>query len=168
MAELKLTAANEAEMDQLAAQLAAVLSAGDVIFLSGPLGAGKTTLVRGVLRALGYSGIVKSPTYTLLESYDLTDEMTAGFAPRLADVSVHHFDLYRVDDPEELEFMGWRDFFSGENICFVEWAECGVGYLPKADVDIALAYETPGRRLVLSSATKRGDQLLVGLSEKCT
>lgn len=125
-----------------------------VITLQGPLGAGKTTWCRGLLRALGYAGGVKSPTYTLVESYTLDQ---TGLCSQL-----HHFDLYRLADPGELEYIGGRDYFDGSAICVVEWPEHGQGAMPPADVQINIEYRhsDSGRRVTMTSRTNAGDQVL--------
>lgn len=121
---------------------------GAVIFLHGDLGAGKTTLSRGFIRALGHTGAVKSPTYTLVEPYEHVRPPT------------WHFDLYRLGDPEELEFMGVRDYFATGNLCLVEWPERGAGLLPVADLELHLTSEQGGRRLILISHTAVGKTML--------
>jgi len=130
---------------------------GLVIALRGPLGAGKTTWCRGLLRALGYPGVVKSPTYTLVESYRFEQ-------PPLW---VHHFDLYRLGDAEELEFIGGRDYFDASSVCLVEWPERAAGFMPVADIDIDISYQDHGRSLVVSAATETGDRLLSLLEQGC-
>jgi tRNA threonylcarbamoyladenosine biosynthesis protein TsaE len=128
-----------AATDRLGAALAERLAPGCVIYLQGDLGAGKTSLARGFLRGLGVSGPVKSPTYTLIESYPVDDERW-----------VHHLDLYRLADPEELEWIGLRDLLTGAGTLMIEWPERGAGHIPAADLIVALGLEGEGRRAVLS------------------
>ena len=133
--------------EAVGARLAACGAHGSVIFLHGDLGAGKTTLVRGLLRALGHQGAVKSPTYTLVEPY----ETAAG--------PVFHFDLYRLGEPEELEYMGIRDYLDGRGLCLVEWPERGSGILPEPDLDVFLDHAGAGRSLRLEPHGERGRRL---------
>jgi tRNA threonylcarbamoyladenosine biosynthesis protein TsaE len=125
--------------EQLGAELWQVLPAKCLVFLEGDLGMGKTTLVRGFLRAAGFSGAVKSPTYTLVEEYVLGTR------------NIVHFDLYRLLDPEELEWMGIRDYFAQESICFIEWPERGLGVLPAPDLVLRFSAEHAGRVLAVDS-----------------
>jgi tRNA threonylcarbamoyladenosine biosynthesis protein TsaE len=133
-------------------RLAAVLRAPCVVYLDGDLGTGKTTLVRGVLRGLGHTGSVRSPTYTLLEPYELD-------ALRL-----YHLDLYRLADPEELEFLGLRDLLDGDSVLFVEWPARGAGVLPPADLEIRLAYSAAGRVLDLTPRSRAGEGVVAALA----
>jgi tRNA threonylcarbamoyladenosine biosynthesis protein TsaE len=124
---------------------------GAVVFLQGDLGAGKTTLVRGWLRGLGYPGPVKSPTYTLVEPY------TAG------GLEVYHVDLYRVADPEELEYLGLREELRPGTLCLVEWPERGAGWLPGADLEVRIEVDEPGRVICFTARTPAGQSVLEGL-----
>ena len=149
---VEFTVANEHDMEALGARLAIALPAGMVLHLHGELGAGKTTLIRGVLRGLGHVGAVKSPTYTLVEPYQLGGQM------------VFHFDLYRLKDPEELEFLGIRDYLEGQGVCLIEWAERGAGFLPPPDIEITIQREGDGRQVRLLAHTATGTELLRTIS----
>ncbi len=122
----------------IGAALAPELGGGDSCHLSGPLGAGKTTLVRGLLRALGYEGPVPSPTFTLVETYEFTQ------------LRVVHFDLFRVESYEELETIGLRDYFADDNLCVFEWPDRGQGLLPAPRVLIEFDYHGDGRLLTIT------------------
>lgn len=135
-----------------AALAAACGDASPVIFLLGDLGAGKTTLARGFLRALGHAGAVRSPTYTLVEPYDLGGRW------------VFHLDLYRVADPGELEYLGLRDFLDDGAALLVEWPERGSGWLPQPDLTIRAEHDPGGRRLTWTSAGALGERLAAALS----
>ncbi len=142
---------DEGSTTDLGASLATLLEGHGTVFLDGELGAGKTTLSRGLLRAMGHSGAVKSPTFTLVEPYVI------------GDYKIYHFDLYRLEDPEELEYIGFDDFFEGEPLCLIEWPEKGLGYLPECDLIIELTRKDGGRLARIASKTERGELMLTEL-----
>lgn len=136
-------------------------SQGIILFLEGQLGAGKTTFTGGVLKGLGHSGAVKSPTYTLVEPYE-----------SLA-LPAYHFDLYRLGDPEELEYMGIRDYFDNNVLCLVEWPNRGAGFLPESDIVVQLVSEQDpdddnriGRKICLQAKSKKGEAVLLTLAKE--
>lgn len=143
--------ADESATLALGARLAAALQPGMTVYLSGDLGAGKTTLTRGLLRSLGYAGRVKSPTYTLVELYEI---------PRL---NLYHFDLYRFADPEEWEEAGFREYFNRESVCLVEWPEKAAGLLPEPDLTVRLDILDEGRTARLTAATEAGRHCIEAL-----
>lgn len=136
----------------MGSRLAQSLQAGTTVYLYGDLGAGKTTLVRGLLHAAGHQGKVKSPTYTLVEPYEIANKM------------FYHFDLYRFNDEEEWEAAGFRDHFNQNTICLVEWPEKAGNLIPYADVEIHLAPDAEGRVVNLKSNTEIGTECLKRLS----
>lgn len=142
--------ASEAEQMALGAELSRSMDAPCIVFLEGDLGAGKTTLVRGFLRERGYTGPVRSPTYTLVEPYPLTDE------------TVYHMDLYRLADAEELEYLGLRDMLETQNILLIEWPERGQGWLPQADLELHILHQQDGRKILLHANTSKGERIIQG------
>jgi tRNA threonylcarbamoyladenosine biosynthesis protein TsaE len=152
--ELTITLKDVAATEQLGALVAGALSDGTLVFLQGDLGAGKTTLVRGLLRRLGYQGAVKSPTYTLLEEY-LIDEK-----------KIIHFDLYRLTDPEELDLIGIRDYFDDKSSCLIEWPQRGQGHLPQQDLEIQISLDGSGRSARILSFSNRGIKVLKAIQDK--
>ncbi|GHC19645.1 tRNA (adenosine(37)-N6)-threonylcarbamoyltransferase complex ATPase subunit type 1 TsaE [Aidingimonas halophila] len=133
--------------------LGVALQGRGLVYLEGELGAGKTTLARGVLLAYGHHGAVKSPTYTLVEPY------------RLGQVTLYHFDLYRLGDPEELEFMGARDLLGEESLSLVEWPSRGAGWLPLPDLWIRLEVASSGRCLSVAAYSDHGRLALQSLED---
>ena len=133
---------DEKSMMIFGGEIAGQLPKGGLVFLNGDLGAGKTTLVRGLLRSLGYEGTVKSPTYTLVEPYVINDR------------NIFHFDLYRLADPEELEYIGGRDYWNSEALNLVEWPEKAEGFLPEADIILNLEYLDDGRNIEIIKNNK--------------
>ena len=137
----------------MGAQLVMALSGTGVIFLNGDLGAGKTTFCRGVLRALGYTGAVKSPTFTLVEPYEFRE------------LNIYHFDLYRLGHPDELNYLGVDEYFHDQALCLIEWSQKGLGLLPKPDLEVTMMVTGDTERcLSVSAETPRGWSALAGLS----
>jgi tRNA threonylcarbamoyladenosine biosynthesis protein TsaE len=144
--------ANEVASVAFGSKLAAACQGRGLVTLSGTLGTGKTTLSRGIIRALGHSGAVKSPTFTLVEPYELRD------------TSIYHFDLYRLEDPEELEFIGLWDYLDQDALVLVEWPEKAFGVLPPADLALDLAIQDNGRRVAFAAHTSRGQDIAKALA----
>jgi tRNA threonylcarbamoyladenosine biosynthesis protein TsaE len=132
-------------------RLAVYLPARFAVFLEGDLGTGKTTLARGILHGLGHRGAVRSPTYTLIEPYEI------GLR------RLYHLDLYRLSNPEELDYLGLRDLAAEDAVLLVEWPERGAGALPAPDLRIRLDYLPDGRRLTLDGASESGQALVQAL-----
>ncbi len=145
--------ATENQQEKLGASLSACCPADTVIFLQGDLGVGKTTLVRGFLRGAGHHGKVKSPTYTLIEPYEFPGRV------------IYHLDLYRLGDPEELEYLGIRDLMREQASLLIEWPERGVGMLPTPDIWLRIEYADTGRRVKLTAASESGGEILALLSK---
>ncbi len=148
MVSLKGFLPDEAATLALGGAMAEGIEPGMMIYLTGELGAGKTTLVRGLVRALGYAGPVKSPTYALVELY------------KLSRLDLHHFDFYRFRDPREWIDAGFRESFNGRTVSLIEWPERAAGMLPPADLEVALALHGEGRNAELTSRSLKGQKLL--------
>ncbi|MCG6976316.1 MAG: tRNA (adenosine(37)-N6)-threonylcarbamoyltransferase complex ATPase subunit type 1 TsaE [Acidiferrobacterales bacterium] len=150
--------AGEDDMITLGQSLSGWLRKIHLVTFTGDLGAGKTTLVRGILRGRDYHGAVKSPTFTLVEPYELAQQ------------SIYHFDLYRLDDPEEFEFLGAREYLQDGGLCLVEWPEKGAGFLPEPDVNVTINKVNSGRMvrfaLVSDRAKAYADELMHCLKVK--
>ena len=146
-----LVIANESEMIFFGSLLAKASGGRGIVFLHGDLGAGKTTFCRGVLHAFDHQGAVKSPTYTLVEPYTIGQN------------SIYHFDLYRLADPEEIEFIGGRDYFEQNGLFLIEWPSKGQGVLPNADIEITLTYTLAGREAAVIAGSEFGKQLITAI-----
>lgn len=143
----------EQAQESLGLWLAARLPDAALVFLTGDLGAGKTTLVRGLVQALGHSGRVKSPTYTLIEPYEIGKR------------KLYHMDLYRLADGEELEYLGLREMLAEQALLLVEWPQRGQGWLPDPDLAISIEHADTARRVCLDSPNDRLCDLLSEASE---
>lgn len=139
---------DEQASERIAAQLAACLFSPLVLTFSGDIGAGKTTFIRAMLRSLGVHTAIKSPTFSLVESYQGTH------------LQIHHFDLYRIHDETELDYIGFRDYFSANAICCIEWPERAPRYLALADVKFTLDLNGVGRKMRLDALSSTGDTVL--------
>jgi tRNA threonylcarbamoyladenosine biosynthesis protein TsaE len=151
---LNVTLPGEAATLALGAALAVQARPGRVLHLSGELGAGKTTMVRGLLRALGHAGRVKSPTYTLVEIYSVSG------------LFLHHFDFYRFSDPNEWLSSGFREAFNPETLCIVEWPERAAGLLSPPDLSVGLEYSGAGRAAFLEARSPAGEDWLASASQR--
>jgi tRNA threonylcarbamoyladenosine biosynthesis protein TsaE len=154
MTEIELNLPDEAATMALGKAMAHHLVRGQIVWLQGDLGSGKTTLTRALLHALGYPGHVRSPTYTLVESYPLDPFV------------LYHFDLYRLGDPEELEYLGIRDYLRPGTVAIIEWPERGRGVLPPADVTVQLSHAEVGRHLRLVGSETLVTGVMAELSER--
>lgn len=126
---LEMLLASESDTEDFANHFAPLLPAGAVVWLEGDLGAGKTALVRAMLRSLGYQGAVKSPTYALVEVYVISS------------IYWYHFDFYRFNEPEEFEDAGLGEYFRSDSVCLVEWPVKAGCYVPPADIEVRIAYD---------------------------
>jgi tRNA threonylcarbamoyladenosine biosynthesis protein TsaE len=149
---IQLPLPDEAATLALGARLAPLVAPGWVVYLEGDLGAGKTTLVRGMLRGLGYPGRVKSPTYTLIEVHTLSE------------LHWFHLDFYRLHRAEEYLDAGLDEYFVGHGVCLVEWPDKAAPYLPSADLRIALAVVGSGRAVRIEASSARGQACLTNLA----
>lgn len=154
MSFITLSLQDEEAMERFGQRLAQLAQGLGILFLEGDLGAGKTTLSRGIIRGLGHVGPVKSPTFTLVEPYEI------------GTVRAFHFDLYRLVDPEELEYMGIRDYFDGDALCLIEWPQKGAGFLPKPDLTITISAAVVGRSLQILPQTERGEAWCAVLAQE--
>lgn len=146
---------DESKSVDLATRLAPLLQAPLLVTFSGEIGAGKTTFIRAVLRALGVKSAIKSPTFSLVESYQCKD------------LQIHHFDLYRIHDETELEYIGFRDYFNQDSICFIEWPEQAASSIESKDLHFAFTMlQGGGRLLTINAVSNVGQFILTGLIGK--
>jgi tRNA threonylcarbamoyladenosine biosynthesis protein TsaE len=138
----------ETDSEQMAARVAACLVSPLVLTFTGEIGAGKTTFIRAMLRCLGVNSAIKSPTFSLVESYQGTN------------LQIHHFDLYRIQDEAELDYIGFRDYFTDNAICCIEWPERATGYLTEADLGFTLSLKGDGREMQMHAFSPAGAAVL--------
>lgn len=150
--QLELDLVNEEASERFGHLLADLLNPPLVITFSGDLGSGKTTIIRAMLRSLGVDSAIKSPTFSLIESYECPN------------MTVHHFDLYRIADPFELEYLGFRDYFSSQTICCIEWPENAANQLSQVDLCFKLSNKGGGRNLQCVALSAAGQLILTGLA----
>ncbi len=148
---LEITVTTQTQTEKLAKALAKIIQLPFFITLSGTLGAGKTTFSRSLIQTLGHEGNVKSPTFTIVESYELQDAL------------IYHFDLYRIADVEELELMGIRDYFEKKALVLLEWPEHGESVLPEADIHCKILLQNSQRTFRLTAQTAKGRKILQAL-----
>jgi len=152
MKELKILLSNEKNTLDLGNNISTQLAAGLLIFRKGDLGAGKTTLARGLIMGLGHTGSVKSPTYSLIEQYEF-DMFT-----------LNHFDLYRFTSPNEWLSSGFQEYINSYDVNLIEWPEKSAEFLPKPDLEIELSYKNEGRIAYINCFTGKGNKCLDNLS----
>jgi len=142
---------DEAAMLRFGAQLADATDGRGAVLISGDLGAGKTTLCRGLLHHMGHEGSVKSPTFTLVEPYEING------------VCVYHFDLYRLSHPDELDYVGIDEYFSDDTLCLVEWPEKADGSLPSHDLELAIDVAGEKRNIRIKANSQHGTRICESL-----
>ncbi|QAX81589.1 tRNA (adenosine(37)-N6)-threonylcarbamoyltransferase complex ATPase subunit type 1 TsaE [Candidatus Pseudomonas adelgestsugas] len=152
MFDVTLLLADENAMVLFGHRIAQVTTGVGLVFIEGDLGVGKTTLSRGIIRGLGYIGVVKSPTFTLVEPYEI------------GVIRAYHFDLYRLIDHEELEYMGIRDYLEKDALCLIEWPDKNICFLPKPDLTITIIPHKYGRHLTLLPHSMRGQFWCIALA----
>jgi len=157
MTELEFICKTEEEQIELGRMMAEFVSYPLLVFLNGDLGTGKSTLARAVIQSSGFDGAVRSPTYTLMEPYDLGGKV------------IYHLDLYRLADGEELEYLGLREILDQkDSLLFIEWSENGKGWLPDAGLIIEIQHLPEGRKLIFKSDNRNGMILMAGLKAALT